>query len=99
MHARQQRTHRRRHKNTPGFDSGGGDFLKHRGRRGFHHNIASGEFSVGDNAWRVLEPRHIRFCLGAVPRRGGGQLQPRHAAIQRAGQMQPNRAQACNTNR
>ena len=50
-------------------------------------------------AGRIFEPRHIRFCLGAVPGGGGDELEARYAAIQRAGQMQPNRAQACNANR
>jgi hypothetical protein len=68
MHARQQSTHRRRHKDAPGFNRRSGDFLKHRSRRGFHHDIASGEFRVGDNAWRVLEPRHIGGGLGVIPR-------------------------------
>ena len=99
MHARQERADGRRHKNPPGFDGGGGDFLKNRSRRRFHHDIAGGEFSVGDDARRVLEPRHIRGGLGVIPRRGRGQLQARHALVQGARQMQPNRAQACNANR
>jgi hypothetical protein len=89
----QQGASAQHHHLLAGQEHGSTDFLEHRSRRGLY-----GQVRMNRKGWQRQDRKvdalipHPRLGFGAITNRNSGQLEPRHANCQAAGEGSPNRS-------